>query len=89
MVQITGKKSYARVREELKVIALDFAIVNVACQYPSLILIFLLFIQASLGKDPSRMDMFDECFCKDGNTKTVEAEKAIVSNLLIYLLYIK
>nr|XP_043626304.1 uncharacterized protein LOC122597795 isoform X2 [Erigeron canadensis] len=53
MVQITGKKSYARVREELK---------------------------ESLGKDPSRMDMFHECFCKDGNTKTVEAEKAIVGN---------
>nr|XP_043624521.1 uncharacterized protein LOC122596072 isoform X2 [Erigeron canadensis] len=50
MVQVTGKKSYARVREELK---------------------------TSLGRDPSRLEMFESCFSKGGTTKNAEASNAI------------
>nr|XP_043612408.1 uncharacterized protein LOC122584259 [Erigeron canadensis] len=50
MVQVTGKKSYAQVREDLK---------------------------ASLGRDPSRMEMFESCFSKGGTTKNAEASNAI------------
>ncbi|KAK9061396.1 hypothetical protein SSX86_018577 [Deinandra increscens subsp. villosa] len=50
MVQVTGKKSYARVREDLK---------------------------TSLGQEPSRLEMFRECFSKDGKTKNLEAKNAI------------
>ncbi|KAK9070473.1 hypothetical protein SSX86_010875 [Deinandra increscens subsp. villosa] len=50
MVQVTGKKSYARVREELK---------------------------SSLGKEPTRLEMFRKCFSKDGNTKHEEVANAI------------
>lgn len=88
MVQLTGKKSYARVREELQVILLNSIIYVLFLLDFHIFLWFNIFLlhQATLGRTPSRVDMFRKCFSRNGNTKGDEAKNAIVSKIISTLI---
>lgn len=82
MMQRTGKKSYARVREELKVVIHYNCVVYIE-RTIELYCLLLLRQESLSGREPSRMELFVACFSKDGITKNVEAANAIVCYVCI------